>query len=69
MLYTDGVTEAFKADGETFDAERLSQVVRAHRTASAQELLKAIESKVAVFTGGVPQSDDITLLVARCQPD
>lgn len=68
MLYTDGVTEAFNADGEAFDAERLSHMVRTHRTASAQELLKAIKAEVAVFTGGVPRSDDIALLVVRCQP-
>jgi sigma-B regulation protein RsbU (phosphoserine phosphatase) len=69
VLYTDGVSEAFNADGETFGAERLGGVLRAHREASSQELLAAIEAELAAFTGGEPQSDDITLLVARCQPD
>jgi len=66
VLYTDGVTEAFNADKEMFGLERLIQVIRAHRTASAQELLEAIEAEVTAFTGEAPQSDDITLLIMRC---
>jgi serine phosphatase RsbU (regulator of sigma subunit) len=35
--------------------------------ASPQEILDAIMAQVTAFAGGVPQSDDITLLVMRCQ--
>jgi len=66
-LYTDGVTEAFNADREMFGEERLVESVRAHQTASAQELVKAIGADVDVFVDGAPQSDDLTLLVMRCQ--
>lgn len=69
VLYTDGVTEAFNADHEAFGEERLAQVICAHLTASAQELLRAIEAAVTAFANGAPQSDDITLLVMRCLPD
>jgi sigma-B regulation protein RsbU (phosphoserine phosphatase) len=68
VLYTDGVTEAFNADREMFGVQRLVEVVRAQRMASAPELVEAIEAAVAAFTSGAPQSDDLTLLVMRCRP-
>jgi len=67
VAYTDGLTEAFNADGEMFGDERLLQTVRALPTASAKELLEAIMAHVTTFTGGAPQSDDITLLVMHGQ--
>ena len=66
-LYTDGVTEAFDAGREMFGEERLVAAVRARQTASAQELVEAIGTEVDAFAGGAPQSDDLTLLVMRCQ--
>jgi sigma-B regulation protein RsbU (phosphoserine phosphatase) len=68
VLYTDGVTEAFNAQREMFGEERLVEAVRAHGTASAQELVQALAATVATFAGEAPQSDDITILVMRCQP-
>jgi serine phosphatase RsbU (regulator of sigma subunit) len=67
VAYTDGLTEAFNASREMFGEERLIQIVGAHPTASPQEILDAIMAQVTAFAGGVPQSDDITLLVMRCQ--
>jgi len=67
VLYTDGVPEAFNAAHEMFGVERLIEVVRTNHTASAQELVEAIEAEVTAFAGGAPQSDDITLLVMRCR--
>lgn len=66
VLYTDGVTEAFNTDHEMFETERLVEVVRARRTASAQGLVEAIEAGVTAFAGQAPQSDDLTLMVMRC---
>ncbi len=68
VLYTDGVTEAFNPEHEMFKPERLVEVVRAHATASAQEVVEAIEAGVTAFAGQAPQSDDLTLLVMRCLP-
>jgi serine phosphatase RsbU (regulator of sigma subunit) len=67
VAYTDGLTEAFNADGEMFSGERLTHIVGAHPITSAQGLLDAIMTQVTTFVGGAPQSDDITLLVVRCQ--
>ena len=66
-LYTDGLTEAFNAGGEMFGAERLIQIVHTHPAASAEELLEAIMAQANAFAGEAPQSDDMTLLVIRCQ--
>jgi len=67
VAYTDGLTEAFNANHEMFGDERLIQIIGAHPSASAQELLDAIMAQVHTFTGGAPQSDDITLLVMHRQ--
>ena len=67
VMYTDGVTETFSANGEMFGDERLIQIIHAQPMVSAQELLDAIMAQVTTFAGGAPQSDDITLLVMRCQ--
>jgi sigma-B regulation protein RsbU (phosphoserine phosphatase) len=66
VLYTDGVTETFNAKHEMFGEERLTEAVRDRALAPAQELVEAIKTEVTAFAGGVPQSDDITLLVLRC---
>jgi len=68
VLYTDGVTEAFNARREMFGEERLVEAIRAHGTVSAQGLVQALAATVATFAGEAPQSDDITILVMRCQP-
>jgi sigma-B regulation protein RsbU (phosphoserine phosphatase) len=63
VIYSDGVSEAEKGDGEQFGDARLLEVVKRHRSTPADVVHKAIIDEVAAFTAGSPQSDDITLLV------
>lgn len=63
VLYSDGVTEAQNAEGEFFGRKRLREVVAAHAGQSCQAIHEAIEAAVAAFTEGMPQADDITVLV------
>jgi serine phosphatase RsbU (regulator of sigma subunit) len=63
VIYTDGVTEAQNLAGAFFGKKRLFDLVAAHAGASCAELHDAIQSAVAAFTEGAPQSDDITLVV------
>jgi serine phosphatase RsbU (regulator of sigma subunit) len=63
LVYTDGVTEAQNEAGEFFGRERLLSVIAAHAGADSAALHEAVESAVASFTRGAPQSDDITVLV------
>lgn len=66
VLYTDGVTEASRADGEEFGARRLLEVLKAHHHLPVQSLLQEIVAAVQQFSSG-EQQDDITLVVARCK--
>ena len=64
-LYTDGVTETGNPQEELFGRERLIDVLRENRGASAQEIQEAVLGAVHEFAGDSPhaQHDDITLMV------
>lgn len=68
VFYTDGVTEAMNTGGQQFDGERLRAAVAANPDASAQQILSAVVDAVRAFTGDAPQSDDLTLFVAKRCP-
>jgi len=59
---TDGITEAASAGGELYGTERLDRVLADCR-ADAQESLDRVIEAVRDFTGGLPPSDDRTLLI------
>jgi phosphoserine phosphatase RsbU/P len=65
VLYTDGVTEAARADGEEFGELRLLEKLRACCPFPVASLLESIVTAVQQFSGS-EQQDDITLVVARC---
>jgi len=64
-MYTDGVTEAFNARLELFSEGRLEEAVCALRGEPIEGLVKGLLKKVKSFSLGVPQSDDITVMVLR----
>jgi sigma-B regulation protein RsbU (phosphoserine phosphatase) len=65
VLYTDGVTEAMDQAYRLFTLDRLTACLDAQPTGSAQGLAEAVTGAVKQFSGGSPQSDDLTLLVLR----
>jgi serine phosphatase RsbU (regulator of sigma subunit) len=65
LLYTDGVTEALNGEGEEFGEERLLEATRQHRELSLPELLAAVADQARRFSPH-EQTDDITLLAAKC---
>lgn len=65
VLYSDGVTEAMNAAGDTFDEDRLLETLRLNRHKSAAEIVLAITRGVARFVAGAPAADDLTLVVVR----
>ena len=67
VVYTDGVTEAQNLAGEFFGKRRLKDIVAEHAAHSCAALHDAIQQGVAQFTQGVPQGDDITVLVVEYQ--
>ncbi len=65
VCYSDGVTDAENANGDFFGVDRLMAVVHATGRAPAQQIADRIAHTVSQFRGDVPQSDDITILVAK----
>jgi phosphoserine phosphatase RsbU/P len=65
VMYTDGVTEAVNADNEMFGDERLEKLVREGVHLGAEEIKQWIMDEVLNFTAGLPQGDDITMIVLK----
>jgi serine phosphatase RsbU (regulator of sigma subunit) len=65
VIYSDGVTEAVNPTGEQFGVARLAELAAANRDKASSEIVTAVNRTLETFTGGAPQSDDITLIVAR----
>lgn len=66
VLYTDGVTESRDDRDEEFGEERLVEALRRYRSMPADEIVKSLVNDVRAFSPH-EQSDDITLIVARCR--
>lgn len=65
VLYTDGITEATNHEEEEFGEERLNELIRKHSELSSSEITDAILNELSVFTAGLDQFDDITLIVIK----
>jgi serine phosphatase RsbU (regulator of sigma subunit) len=65
VLYTDGVTEAVNEFKESFEIERLEEIVKANRHLTANELIRKIEQDLKDFVGRQPQFDDITIMIIK----
>ena len=69
FLYTDGLTEATRIDGELFREERvLTQLAKLDRHRSAEHLVTDMTDAVNRFIGDAEQSDDLTMLVLKWSP-
>lgn len=69
VLYTDGVTEAFNSSDEQFGEERLRQVLLENQDSSPPEMLRTLRGVLANHVGDRAQSDDITIVIAKCMGD
>jgi serine phosphatase RsbU (regulator of sigma subunit) len=65
-LYTDGITESFNVAGEEFGEHRLIDSLRRHHEQPSPAVVAAMVDDVKKFSPQ-EQSDDITLIVARCR--
>ena len=65
VMFTDGITEAMDVKNDEFGEERLKAVIEKRPKASAQELMEKISSEVKSFSEGMPQADDITMVVVK----
>jgi sigma-B regulation protein RsbU (phosphoserine phosphatase) len=64
-FYTDGITEARRADGEQYGPERLAAVLADCRHDALPAILTTVWEAVDTFRSGEPPGDDATLLLAR----
>ena len=64
-LSTDGITEAENAAGGWFGSDRAVEVLRARRQEPAAKIVQRLYRAVRDFSGGVPQADDITVVVCK----
>jgi serine phosphatase RsbU (regulator of sigma subunit) len=65
-LYTDGITESFDAAGDEYGEQRLVESLRRHRDKPPPALVASIVDDVRVFSPH-EQSDDMTLIIAKCR--
>ncbi|MBO6222821.1 MAG: SpoIIE family protein phosphatase [Bacteroidales bacterium] len=66
FLYTDGLTEATRADGTLFGEERIfSSLASLKASSSSRDISEYMKSKVREFVGEAEQSDDLTILVIK----
>jgi phosphoserine phosphatase RsbU/P len=68
FLFSDGITEAFDAEGREFGAARLEAALEAGRGGSAADLVGDVLGATAAFAAGADQSDDITCLALVFRP-
>ncbi len=61
-MFTDGVTEATRADEEQFGMARLKEALAALGPGNAEAMTAAVLDAVHEFVSDAPQSDDITFL-------
>jgi hypothetical protein len=69
LLYTDGVVETCDGAEEMFGTERLFEVLRRHRGASAEAVVGAVLDAVDAFRGAASATDDVTLLAIKVGTD
>ena len=62
FLYTDGLNEAKRGDGERFGTDRMLEVLNAHKDADNEEMIHLMRKAVDEFAGDEPQFDDMTML-------
>ncbi|MDD5544747.1 MAG: SpoIIE family protein phosphatase [Acidobacteriia bacterium] len=65
VFFTDGVTEAQSTTSEEYGDDRLKEVVVGNRTLDAESMKTKIMEHLMLFTAGMMQLDDITLIVAE----
>lgn len=65
VAFTDGLSEAMKADLEEWGERRLAAAARMCMHLSAREIAKGVVEEAERFMAGAPQRDDLTILVLK----
>jgi sigma-B regulation protein RsbU (phosphoserine phosphatase) len=67
FLYTDGITEAVDSGGDLFSDQRLQAYLQGVCSApvGVEAIVQGVVDEVKGFSVGVPQFDDITVLIVK----
>jgi sigma-B regulation protein RsbU (phosphoserine phosphatase) len=65
LFFTDGISDAFSSNDESFGLEQLQAVCEAYRGASPAEFLAHLFSEVDLFAQGRSQHDDMAAALFR----
>jgi hypothetical protein len=65
VLFTDGIIEAHSQSGELFGIDRTIEAIIASRAKPAREMIDRLSEAVRVFSGHMPQEDDMAAVIVR----
>jgi serine phosphatase RsbU (regulator of sigma subunit) len=65
VVYSDGLTDAEDSGRQMFGEDRLLKIIRGGAAAGGQALQNELLAAIEQFTGGTPQTDDITLVLVE----
>ena len=65
FLYTDGVTEAMNEKEALFSEQRLEKEITVLKDEPMEVFAAGVMKKIRAFSQGVPQTDDITMMLLR----
>ncbi|MDQ0253060.1 serine phosphatase RsbU (regulator of sigma subunit) [Evansella vedderi] len=65
FFYTDGIVEAINKDGEQYKLDRLISTLEQNKEKVVGDIERAVMESINKFTAGVPQKDDITMVLLK----
>lgn len=65
FFYTDGIIEATNKEGEQYQIDRLTSTLSKYQDKAVHEIQECVMSSIQEFTEGVPQKDDITMVILK----
>jgi DNA-binding transcriptional regulator YhcF (GntR family) len=69
VAYTDGITEVENRQGEFWGDRKLAELLSSCSQCAPQEIIARILDRASIFADGLPQRDDMTLMVMPVQND
>ncbi len=65
FIFSDGVTEADRGNGDQFGDERTEEFILSKRNKSPREISSDLIGEINDFMGDAPRSDDITIMTVK----
>jgi sigma-B regulation protein RsbU (phosphoserine phosphatase) len=69
FFYTDGIVEAENKERQQFKRERLVDTLLRHSDKTVDEIRQHVFEAIHTFTEGVPQRDDITMVILKVRKE